>query len=149
MEKENRVAKFHIDEINEGDTYSFDIRITKSDICKFSGLSQDISPLHLDEEFARKRGFKGQVAHGVLVLAMFSRMVGVHLPGENALLQSINVRFKNPVYSDDELRIGAIVDQVSKANRVIVLKIEAIITNSGKAAAKGKLQIGFTENIDV
>ena len=41
----------------------------------------DISPLHVDEQFARDRGFPGKVMHGTILNGFLSHFIGVRLPG--------------------------------------------------------------------
>lgn len=41
--------------------------ITEADIVAFAGVSGDFNPLHVNEEWARTRGFGGRIAHGLLV----------------------------------------------------------------------------------
>jgi len=141
----DKVAKYTIDQIELGQKFEFEKTITQSDLDAFAALSGDISPLHMDEGFSRRRGFAGRVAHGMLLGSLLSRLVGVHLPGENALLQSVNVRFLEPVYASQRLRIAAEVEQVSRSTGVVVLK--AVIENQETKgiAVRAKLQVGFTQ----
>jgi acyl dehydratase len=46
------------------------IVVTESHIMSFAGLTGDFFDLHVDDEFARKLGFPGRVAHGILGLAI-------------------------------------------------------------------------------
>lgn len=46
------------------------IVVTESLIQAFAGLSGDFFDLHVDDEFARRLGFGGRVAHGILGLAL-------------------------------------------------------------------------------
>ena len=138
------IAKLGLDDLKEGDLFSFEEVITAEMVDRFAALSGDYSPLHVDEEFARGRGFRNRVVHGVLMTALLSRLVGVHFPGEKALIQSINARFLNPAYIGDRVRVEASIDQVSEAARTIVLK--AVIENAEtkQVLVKGKIQVGLT-----
>ncbi|MEO5345961.1 MAG: MaoC family dehydratase N-terminal domain-containing protein [Magnetococcus sp. YQC-9] len=139
------IARLTPDEIHEQDCHTLEVTVTAEQIDRFAAVTGDISPLHMDAEFARQRGFNDRVSHGVLTLGFFSQLVGVHLPGENALLQSVNVRFLAPVYPSDRLRIDAVVDHCSMESGVIVLKIMASRCASDEIVAKGKIQVGFTQ----
>ncbi len=46
------------------------ITVTEAHIIAFAGLSGDFFDLHMDDEFARERGFPGRIAHGLLGLAL-------------------------------------------------------------------------------
>ena len=108
--------------IKEGDVVSFKETITVASVDQFAALSGDNAPLHMDDSVARNRGFKGRVVHGVLLVAFFSRLVGIHLGQKNELLVSMNVKFLNPSYIGDIIKVSAIVDQVSESTSSIVLK---------------------------
>ena len=70
----------------------------------------------------------------------------MHMPGENALLQSMNTRFLQPVYIGNRLKIGASLEQISKATSTIFLK--AFIENSatGQIHVKSRIQVGIRDN---
>jgi acyl dehydratase len=55
------------------------------DVAAFAAISGDFSPLHMDDEYARGTEFGGRVVHGLLVGSLFSQLVGMHLPGKQAL----------------------------------------------------------------
>ncbi len=92
------IAKLNIDDIVEGKNFSFEEVITEKMVDKFAELSGDYNGLHMVEEFARKRDFNGRVVHGVLLTSLLSRLVGMHLPGENAFLLSMNTQFAALAY---------------------------------------------------
>jgi acyl dehydratase len=46
------------------------IVVTEAHVMSFAGLTGDFFDLHVDDEFARKLGFPGRVAHGLLGLAI-------------------------------------------------------------------------------
>lgn len=54
-----------------GDRYvTGGIVVTESLIQAFAGLSGDFFDLHVDDEYARRLGFEGRIAHGILGLAL-------------------------------------------------------------------------------
>lgn len=141
------VADFTIEDLSEGQSFSFEKVVTEADVKAFTILSGDVNPLHIDDEFAKKRGFRGQVVQGLLLASYFSRLVGVHLPGRNALLHSVNVRFIEPVYLNDKLKISAVIEQISTSANVIILSVVIENLSSGRISTKGKIQVGFTKEL--
>lgn len=135
------IANWTIDRLKMGESFSFEVQITEQQINDFAHLSGDASPLHMDDLFAKQRGYRQRVAHGVLTLSYFSRIVGMHLPGSTALLQSINVQFTAPVYPGDDLRFSAIVDRVSEENSIVTLKMTAEKCDSQQLVARAKIQV--------
>ena len=51
-------------EIDMSETYSQ--RITDANIKMYSGISVDINPVWMNDEYAKKSGFKNRIAHGLL-----------------------------------------------------------------------------------
>ena len=82
-----------------------------AEIESFADLSGDRNPLHMDGAYARERGFADRVAHGFLLGAKVSALIGMFLPGRRCLLMEENLNFPNPVYPGDEVTLsGEVVD---------------------------------------
>lgn len=71
------------------------------DIVEYSKVSHDSNPLHFDSEAAQKAGFEDQLVHGMLVAALFPRIISSHFPGAVYVSQSLH--FRLPVYIGDEI----------------------------------------------
>ena len=82
-----------------------------AEIESFADLSGDRNPLHMDGAYARERGFADRVAHGFLLGAKVSALIGMFLPGRRCLLVEESLNFPNPVYPGDEVTLsGEVVD---------------------------------------
>lgn len=134
-----------LDDLTIGREYSFEVIVEDTDIDHFADLSGDRSPLHMDDAFARERGFRGRVVHGAYLVGLASRMLGMHLPGENCLLQTMQMKFAAPTYSGTLVRLTGVVDQISEAARAVVVKLSVADAVSGGILASGKASIGFTD----
>jgi len=111
----------------EGEVARWSHEITGSDVDEFARLSGDENPLHMDDEFARRQGYRGRVVHGMLLGAYLSRVVGTVLPGPGVVWLSQDVRFANPAYIGDTIEVCVHVKHKSPALRTLVL--ESTITN--------------------
>lgn len=138
---------YTFDQLREQLEISFETELTTAAVDGFAAATGDISPVHMGDAFAQARGFKGRVVHGVLLGGLVSQMVGVHLPGENALLQSVNLMFLSPAYIGDRVRVSAVVDQLSESTRTMVLKVAVSRLADGQVLARGKAQVGFTQAV--
>ncbi|KAJ8485557.1 hypothetical protein OPV22_018042 [Ensete ventricosum] len=78
-------------------------RFSESDVVRYSEVSGDRNPVHLDDAFARTvAGFDGgRVVHGMLVASLFPSVISSHFPG--AVYVSQTLTFKLPVYVGDEV----------------------------------------------
>ncbi|XP_065865170.1 3-hydroxyacyl-[acyl-carrier-protein] dehydratase, mitochondrial [Euphorbia lathyris] len=74
---------------------------SNEDVIEYSKVSHDLNPLHFDSEFARSAGFDDRIVHGMLVAALFPRIIASHFPG--AVYASQSLHFKGPVYIGDEV----------------------------------------------
>jgi 3-hydroxybutyryl-CoA dehydratase len=140
-----RAANLSFQEMEAGRSYVFDAHVTAAVIDRFAALSGDFSPLHMDDVFARSRGFAGRVVHGAFLSSLASQIVGMHLPGENCLLHSLHMKFARPVIAGTTVRVTGTVDQMSEATRAAVIAIYVTDPASGEAYASGKAVIGITE----
>ena len=122
-----RPSELTFEKINVGQTKEFKITVTASLVDDFAKLSGDLNPLHIDENFAKSKKFKDRVVHGMLLASFLSRMVGMYLPGKNALYLSQSLEFHNPCFVNDEVTVHSTVTDKSESTKII--KIESRILN--------------------
>jgi 3-hydroxybutyryl-CoA dehydratase len=81
------------------------IVVTESLIQGFAGVSGDFFDLHVDDQFARERGFKGRVAHGILGLALTDGLKNRAEYRFRAIASlGWNWRFTGPILVGDRIR---------------------------------------------
>jgi acyl dehydratase len=51
---------------------------TNEDVLQYSKVTHDSNPLHFDSELARNAGFEDRLVHGMLVAALFPRIISSH-----------------------------------------------------------------------
>ena len=101
----NSLNEYSYDDIFIGQKESFMINITESMVQTFANVSGDLNPLHMDTKFAESSSFKKRIVHGMLLSTFFSQLIGMHLPGKNALYFSQTLNFRSPCYIDDEIEV--------------------------------------------
>ena len=135
---------YSFSELEIGSTEEFSQAVTSKDIDKYIEICGDISPIHIDGDFAKSHGFNDRVVHGLLTSSLYSTLIGVYLPGENALLQSIDIKFKSPVYPDDELVVTGTVFYKNDVYKII--EVKALIKNQNKkTVSTAKITVGLRE----
>ena len=97
---------------------------TEAEIDRFAEASGDTNPLHMDDAFARKAGFRGRVVHGMLCGALLSRVLGTCFPGPGTVWLAQNFRFLAPVYADNEIEIQLRVKHKSQGSRTLLIDVE-------------------------
>ncbi|SFI43351.1 Acyl dehydratase [Bosea sp. OK403] len=82
--------------------------VTPADIAAFADVTRDHHPLHLDEGYARSRGFPAVIAHGLYGLSLMEGLKSELKLYEETSIASLGwdaVRFKAPVVAGDSLRV--------------------------------------------
>lgn|SRR3989344_3853810 len=130
----------NLEEIKIGMSREFSVSLTEEMVEKFAGLSGDFNPLHMDESYAENTRFKKRVVHGMLLASFFSRLVGMHLPGKKALYLLQKLKFKNPAFIGDNLRIVGKVTAVSEQLKLITLET-MILNSSGQILVEGEAKV--------
>jgi 3-hydroxybutyryl-CoA dehydratase len=122
-----------------GRTARRSFEITAELVAAFAGLSGDRSPIHVDDEAARRRGFRLRVAHGALQAALVSAVLGMDLPGACGTLQSLEMQFRKPCYPGDRVEVEVRVAEAHDSVRTLLLRIR--ITNQDRElVSSGKAQ---------
>lgn len=119
-----------------------DFVVSKDTYEGFVHLFNDRNPLHISEDFALDKGFKGKVMHGNILNGFISYFIGECLPTKNVIIHSQEIKFLNPVYLNDELQLMVMVVGIYDSVKAIQFKFS--FKNSAlKIVASGKVQIGL------
>ena len=135
---------YTISELAIGMTESFTVEVTEEMQDKFTEISEDVNPMHIDEDYAKNHGCKGRLVYGMLTSSFYSRLAGVYLPGEHCILHEVKSRLHNPVYIGDVLTVMGTVEEVHEAVKMI--KVKAVVVNqNGVKVSQATIQAMLTE----
>ncbi|MGQ0718155.1 MAG: MaoC/PaaZ C-terminal domain-containing protein [Pseudonocardiales bacterium] len=96
-------------EVAEGDELpGLQVRVTRAGLVRYAGASGDFNPIHWNERAAREVGLPGVIAHGMLTMALASRLVTAWA-GDPGAVVACGVRFTRPVVVPDDGE-GALVE---------------------------------------
>lgn len=90
-------------ELYVGQKASIKKTFTVADVTMFAGISLDVNPLHVSDEYAKNSLFKQRIVHGVLVCGLISAGLANKLPGEGTIYLGQEVKFERPVYFNDNI----------------------------------------------
>ena len=131
-------------DMTPGLTESFTVTVTEEMMDAFKAITGDCSPIHVDSDYAKGRGYPGRVVYGMLGASVFSTLAGVYLPGEHCLLHGVECKFAQPIFIGDTLTVTGTVVNVSEA--VAEAEIKAVITNQdGKKVTRGIIRAGLAK----
>lgn len=140
--------RYTFEEIKEGMEESFSVTLTQEMMEQFCAITGDVNPLHCDEAFAKEKGFDQKVSYGMLTASFLSTLAGVYLPGENSLIQSVEVKFLKPVFPGEKITFTGKVSEVNDTFRFLILKVTGTIAGEkgneryGMKVLKAVMQIG-------
>lgn len=126
-----------IEELTLGDTAEFSKTISEADIYVYAGVTGDLNPAHIDEEYAKNTFFKGRIAHGMLLAGFISAVVGTKLPGPGTIYVKQELNFLAPVRIGDTITARTEVSEIIKEkNRVRMHTV--CINQNGDAVLSGE-----------
>jgi len=124
-----------ISEIKIGDTAQFSKTISESDIYLYAGITGDLNPAHVNEEYASKTFFRTRIAHGMLVAGFVSTVLANQLPGPGTIYVSQELNFLAPVRIGDTLTARVEVTEVMPEKNRVRLITTCVIQDGTKVLA--------------
>lgn len=127
-----------INELEIGQKASFSKTITESDVYLFAGVTGDLNPAHLNEEYAKGTIFKGRIAHGMLAAGLVSAVLGMQLPGTGTIYMGQEMKFLAPVHLGDTItatvEIAELIPEKNRATlRTTCINQDGTLVFDGKA----------------
>jgi 3-hydroxybutyryl-CoA dehydratase len=99
-----------------GNTVTFSKTVGESDIYLFAGVSGDLGPNHVNEEYMRQTRFGRRIAHGVLIVAFMSTCSTrlIEQAGNTPMVSYgyDRIRFVRPVFIGDTVTVTYVVATV-------------------------------------
>ena len=126
----------HIDQLHPGMSASVAKTVTEADIILFAGVSTDVNPAHIDEEYSKGTMFGGRIAHGMLSASFISAVLANKLPGPGTIYLSQTLKFKAPVRPGDTVTATVTVRDVNVAKNRVTL--DTVCTVGGKTVIEGE-----------
>jgi 3-hydroxybutyryl-CoA dehydratase len=106
-----------LQELKVGDRAEFTKTISESDVYLYAGVTGDLNPAHINEEYAKKTFFKTRIAHGMLLGGLISTVLGNKLPGPGTIYVSQRLEFLAPVHIGDTVTASAEIVDIMPAER--------------------------------
>ena len=116
-----------IDDITIGLRTRVTKTVSESDVYLFAGITGDMDPNHVDEEYTRKTSLGHRVAHGALIVGYTSAASTRILQDFDRPMVSVGydrIRFLKPVYFGDTLTIDYEITGVERERERTIAKIE-------------------------
>lgn len=113
--------------------------VSRELIDQFSEFANDRNPVHLDDEFARTRGFPGAIAHGAIAASFLLRMLTSWLGEWPRKGDDLEITFISPVLVGTAVTAaGVVVESVDDGQLLCDVWCEA---QDGKKLLVGKARV--------
>ena len=136
------MSGYSIQEMYVGQKASVSKTIAESDINTFAGIIGDLNPVHVNAEYAKTTRFGERIAHGMLTASFLSTIVGMCIPGADAIYLSQELKFLLPVKIGDTITATGVVTKIIEEKRIGYLDMtitnqrgEVVVAGEGKVMA--------------
>jgi acyl dehydratase/ribosomal protein S18 acetylase RimI-like enzyme len=102
--------EYALDQHGEKITLSADL------VEQFGAVSGDRNPVHFEDEAARAAGFTGRIAHGAILNALVSRVLGQNVPGPGTIYLHQTGSYLKPAIVGDEIEVRLLVKHADPAS---------------------------------
>lgn len=141
------MSGYSIKEIYIGMTKSVSKTISESDVYTYAGLIGDINPVHVNEEYAKTTRFRKRIVHGMLTASFFSTIVGMLIPGADAIYLGQTCKFLLPVYINDTITATGIVTKILSDKKIAIMET-TVKNQKGEIVVTGEATVMATKIIE-
>jgi 3-hydroxybutyryl-CoA dehydratase len=135
-------AAYGFDDLAVGQSSTQTVTFTEESVKVFTALTGDRAPVHSDAQYARAMGYSDRIVHGMCVASHFSTILGMHLPGPNTVIHSVQLSFVKPVIIGQTVRYTADIARLVASVHVVQLNLR-VESDSGELIVRGQAQCGF------
>ncbi|BDU78368.1 MaoC family dehydratase [Mesoterricola sediminis] len=122
-----------------GQSYACEQVIDDRLVREFAALSGDRNPIHLDDAVAARSRFGQRVAHGVILLGIISRILGMEMPGLGTVYLGQTCNFKLPVHIGDTVRAEVTIKELLPKS---IATLTTVVTKqTGEVVFEGEAQV--------
>ena len=125
-----------------GQSSTHTVTFTEESVNAFMALTGDRALAHTNALYARAMGYSDRIVHGMLIASHFSTILGMHLPGPNTVVHSVQLSFAKPVIIGQTVRYTADIARLVTSVQVVQLNLR-VESDTGELIVRGQAQCGF------
>jgi 3-hydroxybutyryl-CoA dehydratase len=135
-----------------GDKVTFSKTVSESDVYLFAGITGDLAPNHVDEEYMKRSGYGRRIAHGALVVGFMSTASSMAIANSRSSSEETpvslgydRIRFLAPVYFGDTVTVQYEIVAIDEQRRRSVADMR-VINQSAELVAVGQHILKWVAN---
>ncbi len=135
-----------------GDKVTFSKTVSESDVYLFAGITGDLAPNHVDEEYMKRSGYGRRIAHGALVVGFMSTASSLAIANSRSSSEETpvslgydRIRFLAPVYFGDTVTVQYEIVAIDEQRRRSVADMR-VINQSAELVAVGQHILKWVAN---
>ncbi len=118
---------YYLEDLSVGLGASYAKTVTDADVVLYAGISGDVNPIHLNQEFAAGTDFGETIAHGMLSASFISTVLGTKLPGPGCIYLGQSLKFRAPVRAGDTVVARVEVVSIDERRGRVVLSTRCMV----------------------
>jgi 3-oxoacyl-[acyl-carrier protein] reductase len=135
-----------MDRFRPGMIFTEEVTLDAALVEKFAEFSGDRNPVHLQAEAAREFGFSRPFAHGAILSAIVSKLIGMKVPGPGAVWMSQSMEWARPIFVGETVKVEAEIESASSGAEVLTLKLRASLSG-GEQVMQGSAKVKVAPKI--
>ncbi len=116
--------------IKLGEAQEMSLKVDENYVLSFAKMTGDYNKLHMDETFAKDQWFGKRVAHGMIGSNLLAAVLGTKMPGDGAVLLSMETRFCQPIQLGDVITATVSLASVTENKKCYIGEFEGQCKNA-------------------
>lgn len=129
-------------DLKVGQSASITKTFADEDVRKFSEVSLDTNPIHLNDEAAAKSIFGKRVVHGIATCGLISAVLANKLPGPGTIYLGQEAKFTAPVFLGDTITATCEIIELREDKHIVKLSTTCV-NQDGKTVISGVATVKF------
>ncbi|MBL4801268.1 MAG: MaoC family dehydratase [Emcibacter sp.] len=130
-----------LEELEMGQSYSTVNVVTDEDIIKFSEVTGDVNPIHLDDDYAKNSIFGERIAHGMISAGYISAIFGTKFPGPGSIYMTQSLKFRAPVKINDTVETTVTIIDLNEKRKRVTLNCECKVGDTVVLTGEAQLMV--------
>ena len=129
-------------ELQVGQKASVQKTFTAADLTLFAGVSLDVNPIHMSDEYAKNTVFGKRIVHGILTSGLISAVLANKLPGPGTIYLGQELKFTAPVFLGDTITAECEIAEIREDKHIVKLNTTCY-NQDGKVVIAGMATVKF------